>query len=115
MKNSVSESQLLNTKKTLKGAMEKLKPGFKFLMDYSLVTEFKPGVEEKVINAMKMTNTMGVGEIIRVLTDPGMDFGFERLTNRFYSKNVKSLIYRSSKEAMEYIKKKVSPKRNVKK
>ena len=110
MKNSVSEAQVLSGFKKLKVEMEKLKPGFKFLVDYSLVTGFKPGVEAVVINAMKVTNGMGVGEIIRVLPDPDMEPGFKILTSQYYSKNVKSLIFRSLKEATDYLNKNASSK-----
>ena len=110
MKNSVSESQVLSGFKKLKVEMEKLKPGFKFLVDYSLVTGFKPGVEAVVINAMKSTNEMGVGEIIRVLPDPDMEPGFKILTSQYYSKSVKSLIFRSLKEATDYLNKTASSK-----
>jgi len=69
--------------------------GFKLLVDYSSVETMEPEVEGEVAKAMDLLNERGVREIVRVLPDPDSDFGFEVLSSRHYSPQVRIHTVRS--------------------
>jgi hypothetical protein len=73
--------------------------GFKVLADYSCVEAMDIDVEAEIKKAMAYFSARGVTEVVRIFPDPAMDFGFDTLSRRYYSKDVKLVTVRTRAEA----------------
>ncbi len=80
-------------------AIPKHGKGFKILTDLSGVQMMDPDTRGPIKKAMDFFNEHGVTEVIRVITDPSHDIGFNIMSLFHYSSKVKFLTVQSREEA----------------
>ena len=80
-----------------------LRTGFTLLTDFTLVDTMALSVKGEIEKAMDLFNAQGVTEIVRVIPDSNMDFGFNLMSHAHYSRRVNVHTFRSRQEAQDFV------------
>ncbi len=83
----------------LEKLLPELKPGFRLLADLSRVVEMDLACVQEIGKTMELLERHQVGQIVRVVPDPGKDIGFGIISAFHYQKRPRAATCESIQEA----------------
>ena len=102
-KDHVQQSQIRELEESLPGILADLSPQFTILCDMTGMETMEFDCSKPVADLMKKMAEAGVGEVVRVIPDPGKDIGFGILSVFHYPSSLPVIIYKSLEDACNYL------------
>lgn len=95
----VRAGDLRKNRENAKALLAELSPGFRALVDLTLLESMSPGCAAEIGELMELMDQRGVSQVVRVIPDPKKDIGMNILTLFHYRRRPRMITCKKLAEA----------------
>lgn len=96
----VDEAQAQRCQGEIEAALREMQPGFRVLTDLSGLASMDIACAEAIRWIMDLCRHQGVAEIVRIISDPQEDIGFQLMSHAHYARQVSIITYTTLAEGL---------------